>query len=128
MKKLYLIFVFCGFYLTNINAYDFMYGSLYYNITSSTNMTVEVTYGKEKYNGSTYTIPEWVSYGEHRYYVTGIGSSAFSGNTWLSTILFDDNTRVKSIGNNCFSGCNGLQRITILLQASGTMLSRAALI
>ncbi|MCR5139213.1 MAG: leucine-rich repeat domain-containing protein, partial [Bacteroidaceae bacterium] len=112
MKKR-VLFLICTFCAITAYGYDFMHGELYYNITSSTNRTVEVTYGKNTYTGYTYVIPEWVSYGEFKYYVTGIGSSAFSGDTWLETIEFDDNTRVQSIGNNAFSGCNGLKRITI---------------
>ena len=62
MIKKALFSLICVCWALYAQAYDFMYGDLYYNITSSTNMTVEVTYNsRDKYSGSSYVIPEWVS-------------------------------------------------------------------
>ena len=68
---------------TNAWAYDFVANGIYYNITSAEDLTVEVTYGKEKpednrndYNG-TVTIPSSVTYNAVTYNVSSIGDSAF---------------------------------------------------
>ena len=49
MKNLYLIFALSVFYTVCAQGYSFKEGSLYYNITSTRDMTVEVTYGDEQY-------------------------------------------------------------------------------
>ena len=53
------------------HSYSFASGGVYYNITSSTNMTVEVTYGSayNSYSGVV-TIPKMVSYNGVNYTVT----------------------------------------------------------
>ena len=38
------------------NAYDFEVDGIYYNIISSTNLTVGVTYGEKKYSGEIYIL------------------------------------------------------------------------
>ena len=57
------------------NAYDFMIGSICYNITSDSELTVEVTSGGN-YNGRIY-IPSTINYNGDVYKVTSIGSAAF---------------------------------------------------
>ena len=114
MKKALLSFICAFFTLTAYGAYDFQSGGLYYTITSTTNMTVKVSYNSnDKYTGGVYVIPPYVTYKDQRYYVTAIGSYAFSGCTNLTTIIFDDNTYVKTIGDYAFSGCNAMSSITI---------------
>ena len=113
MKKRVLLSVFCALFAFTAYGYSFKSGDLYYNITSSTNMTVEVTYGKDKYVDAVYSIPIQVTNEGKTYYVTGIGSSAFSGCTALTTITFDEGTYVKTIKDHAFSGCNAMSRITI---------------
>ena len=112
MKKKSLLLVLCAFYACMSYAYNFEEGGIYYNITSSSNMTVSVTSGTEKYKGM-YTIPEYVIHEGETYYVTAIGSYAFSGCTDLSSVSFDSNSCVSSIGNSAFSGCNGIGSISI---------------
>ena len=65
------------------SAHDFKTGGIYYNITSSTDLTVAVTYRGDYdysysngYSGAV-TIPETVTYNNNTYSVTSIGSSAF---------------------------------------------------
>ena len=111
LKKLLCIFV-TAFYAVSAYSY-FQYGDMFFNITSSTNMTVEVTKGNVKYENAVYDIPNQVVYKGEYYYVTRIGNNAFSGCTALTTINFDKNTYVTSIGNYAFSGCNALNRISI---------------
>ena len=45
------------------------------------------------------------------YGVTGIGSNAFNGCTWLIGVTIPDS--VTSIGNNAFYGCTGLENVII---------------
>nr|MCR4614360.1 leucine-rich repeat domain-containing protein [Bacteroidaceae bacterium] len=94
-------------------AYNFDEGGIYYNITSSTNMTVEVTYGKNygDYKDVSVIIPDKVTHNGKTYYVTRIGNNAFSGCTSIATVTFND--YITSVGSSAFSGCNSLNRITI---------------
>lgn len=80
----------------SIQAYDFQVDGIYYNITSLSNLTVEVTYGSfRKYNNSQFfydgyyyerwlnnyvgsiSIPEKVVFSGNTYTVTSIGNNAF---------------------------------------------------
>jgi hypothetical protein len=113
IKKALLLF-FCAFFAFAAYGYNFQSGGLYYTITSSTNMTVKVSYNSsDKYTDATYAIPNQVTYNGKTYYVTAIGSYAFSGCTALTTITFDERTYVKTIEDYAFSGCNAMSRITI---------------
>ena len=62
------------------SAHDFEVGGIYYNITSSTDLTVAVTfrggYYSDYYNeySGQVSIPETVAYNEKTYRVTSIGS------------------------------------------------------
>ena len=65
-------------------AHDFVVDGIYYNITSESNKTVEVTYegnnyiATSKYHGRSLVIPETVTYNDVTYTVTAIGSNAFN--------------------------------------------------
>ena len=69
----------------SVSAHDFEADGIYYNITSLTPMTVEVTYRGNKYNSyseeysGAVNIPESVTYNGKTYNVTSIWSSAFEG-------------------------------------------------
>lgn len=94
-------------------AYDFVYGGIYYNITSSTNMTAEVTYKSKTDNSysGTITIPEKVTSDGKTYYVTAIGESAFIGCTGLKKVNYSQ--RITTINNYAFQGCNGITSFVI---------------
>ena len=67
------------------SAHDFEVDGIYYNITSSTDSTVSVTFRgnyyssySNEYTGSV-VIPQTVTYSGKTYSVTSIGESAFEG-------------------------------------------------
>ena len=116
MKAKLLSLLVALFANTVLWAYDFKYGDLYYNITSGSDKTVEVTYqdgfDSNNYTGLTsITIPSSVTYYGTTYSVTSIGNSAFSGCTSLTSITIPNS--VTSIGSSAFFGCTGLTSITI---------------
>ena len=114
----YLIFVtlllLC---FANANAHDFEVDGIYYNITSSSNKTVEVTYRgtsfdqySNEYTGSV-VIPSSVTYNGTTYSVTTIGSEAFYSCSGLTSVTIPNS--VTSIGWSAFDGCSGLTSVTI---------------
>jgi len=124
MKKLLLIFLVIICTNNYISAYSFSAvcstgQTLYYNILSSTNKTVEVTnqtgYNGSGTSGSTYTIypngnlsiPNSVA----NYSVTSIGAYAFNGCNGLTSITIP--TSITSIGNYAFNGCSGLDTLNL---------------
>ena len=98
-------------------AYDFKVNGIYYDITSSLNLKVEVTYEYyckpsfySPYAGEV-VIPETVEYNDKTYSVTSIGRSAFRGRSGLTSITIPNS--ITRIGNYAFEGCSGLTSITI---------------
>ena len=126
MRAALLLILLAGTALT-ATAYDFEAGGIYYNITSSTNMTAAVTYYNK--NNNTYsgavTIPTSVTSNGKTYYVTAIGDYAFVGCSGMSSITINA-SRLTSIGNYAFQGCNGLTAFNVrpvqLLKALLSML------
>ncbi len=83
-------------------AYDFIEGGIYYNITSSSDLTVEVTY--ETYGKATFgytgdfVVPETVEHGGVTYTVTAIGESGFEYATISSISLPETITQISHYG------------------------------
>ena len=92
------------------NAFDFEEGGICYNITSETDLTVEVTCKYNNYEGDV-SIPSAVAYNGQTYSVTSIGYNAFSYSKNLTSVTIPDG--VTSIGSSAFYGCTGLTSITI---------------
>lgn len=94
-----------------IYAYDFEADGIYYNITSQSNLTVEVTYSSnEKYMGRV-EIPEYVNYNDIKYIVTCIGNNAFGNCKELNEVTIPNT--VISIGFQAFMSCSSLESIII---------------
>lgn len=115
----------------SIHAYDFKVGGIYYNITSVSGMTVEVTYERIWDNSSygypyrcTYTgdieIPESVCFDGKEYSVTGIGAYAFCTSPSSSLEGYMSNLKsiklpssVTTIGQCAFYMCDALSSLII---------------
>ena len=78
-----------------VSAYNFEVDGICYNITSETDLTVEVTdRNTNSYKGMV-VIPEGVTYNGKTYSVTSIGSSAFRDCRGLTSVTFGNSvTRI----------------------------------
>ncbi|MBR4029014.1 MAG: leucine-rich repeat domain-containing protein [Alistipes sp.] len=116
VKRLYLVLFFSVSIITSW-AHDFEVNGVYYDITSSTDLTVAVTYKGSSYSSYSdeysraVTIPSTVTYNGKTYSVTSIGYYAFRGCSSLTSITIPES--VTSIGDWAFSGCSSLASITI---------------
>ena len=108
LRKLMLIVVL----LTSLHAfaYDFEVGGIYYNITSETDLTVEVTSGSKNYSGSI-EIPNIVTNEDITYNVTTISSRAFKNCVSLTSVTIPNS--ITTVGGSAFLGCSGLTSIII---------------
>ena len=103
------------------SAYTFQSGDIYYNVTSSSGKTVEVTYMDDSYYSlhayeGSITIPSSVYYSGSYYTVTRIGDRAFYNADGLTSLTIPNT--VLSIGELAFCWqedhyCNRLTSITI---------------
>ena len=97
-------------------AHDFEVDGIYYNITSASDFTVEVTYKDNDKFSSAYegsiVIPSSVSYNNHTLKVTSIGDYAFAWSYDSLTSIEIPNS-VTSIGDYALSCCYSLTSIEI---------------
>lgn len=105
---------------TNIyeSDYDFEKDGLYYTITSSSPLTVKLTYRDTGYNcySGNVTIPSTVTIAGSYYYnltynVTEIGDNTFRDCTDLTQVTIPSSVTV--INSNAFRGCTNLSSVTI---------------
>ena len=115
MKK-HLLFILAALLPLVTNAHDFEVRGIYYNITSESDKTAEVTYKGDSYYSKEYsgsiTIPATIGHNGVGYSVTSIGEYAFYGCTSLTAINITEG--VTSIGRNAFCDCSSLAAINIL--------------
>lgn len=97
-------------YVITANAYDFEVDGIYYNILSSSDLTVEVTSGNNRYSGEI-IIPSKILYKSKLLTVTGIEDYVFDNCTSLNGIIIGDS--ITSIKRYAFYGCTGLTSVTI---------------
>ena len=99
------------------SAEDFEVDGICYNITSETDLTVEVTYKGNDYDSysneysSSITLPATVTYNGVTYSVTSIRDFAFYDCSSLTAITIPEG--VTSIGYAAFYDCSSLTAITI---------------
>ena len=101
------------------SAHDFEVNGIYYQITSSSNLTVAVTYKgdnwnnyseKDKYIGNI-SIPQYVTYDNVTYQVTSVADYAFYYCTKLTHIILPEG--IADIGYMSFYRCDSLTSIII---------------
>ena len=92
------------------NAYDFYVDGIYYNILSTTDLTVEVTYGDKNYSGNI-IIPSTFNYNSKTLTVTKIGENAFLNCDSVTNVKIPNS--VTTIEYESFSRCTSLSSIII---------------
>lgn len=98
-----------------VHAYDFADRSrgvtLYYNILSQAERTVELTHGglENAYEERSYTIPRSVRHKGKRYRVVGVGKRAFARCNQLTSITFSNH--ITRIDSAAFIGCVSLWKV-----------------
>ena len=91
-------------------AYDIEVDGIYYNITSVTDLTVEVTKGDNEYSGDI-VIPSTITYKSKTLTVTSIQGWAFNDSFDLTSIVIPNS--VTSIGEFAFYKCSNLTSVVI---------------
>ena len=106
--------VFAITHVLSVQAYDFQYNGLFYNIISETERTVALAPPPDSklYSGY-FVIPESVTQNVTgiTYKVIAIGDNAFCDCSGLTSVMIPES--VTTIGDDAFYGCYGLISITI---------------
>ena len=106
--------VFAITHVLSVQAYDFQYNGLFYNIISETERTVALAPPPDSklYSGY-FVIPESVTQNVTgiTYKVIAIGDNAFCDCSGLTSVMIPES--VTTIGDDAFGGCRGLTSITI---------------
>lgn len=110
-KAFSLVFLSFIFWTTKVNAYDYAYNGLYFNIDLITSTASLTSNGSGSYSGNI-TIPEkFVGPKEIEYVVTSIGENAFYNCRSLNSVSIPNT--VTAIGKNAFYGCNSISKIAL---------------
>ena len=96
--------------MVKMAVFAFEVDGIAYQITSNSELTVEVISKRKGYGGEV-KIPESVNYNGKTYSVTSIGGSAFKSCNRIETVTIGNN--VTSIGNNAFKDCWYMTSVTI---------------
>ena len=110
MKQLYIILILLSVSILGF-AQAFEVNGVYYQVTSTSNNTVEVSVHPNKYQEPFYVIPEKIKYNDKEYSVTGIGHQSFVDCDKLTYIVLPNSLTV--IGDAAFSSCSSLTKIII---------------
>lgn len=117
-QKLQKLLIAIAGLLVSVNAfaYDFKRDGIYYNITSETDRTVEVTYRYYDYDydndfSGNLIIPAKVIYNGKTYTVTSIGSHAYDDCAGLTSVTIPNS--VTSIEKSAFYNCDYLTSIKV---------------
>ena len=108
MRKLFSLFV-ALLAITNLHAYNFKSGDLFYTITSDSTVEVASPNNQNYLTISSLTIPDAVEHNGTLYYITRIGEAAFYNCTSLQSITIPEN--IASVGKNAFSWCTSLTHV-----------------
>ncbi len=103
IMKNYILTILCLAMAVNSHASDFVENGLYYNITSLSDLTVELAQPDNGHYSGDIIIPETVEYMSRTFSVTGINSDALSECN-IGTLSFKDN--IKSIGELSIGSVN----------------------
>ena len=100
----------------NLMAFDFQEvnedgQTIYYNITSASLQTVDVTYNSDDLYVGVIVIPQIVGHEGTVYSVTGISDSAFENCDGLTSVVIPES--VTRVGNYAFRNCAGLTSISV---------------
>ena len=88
--------------LSSVSISAFEVDGINYDVTSFSDLTVEVSFKSPKYSGEV-VIPESVKYEGETYSVTSIGNDAFANCSGLTSVTIPNS--VTSIGYYAFYGC-----------------------
>ena len=95
---------------TQVLAYDFKSGELYYTIVSQRDKTVEVAYGKTTYSNRV-VVPAGVKYQNKLWEVIGLGTDAFYGSNKLTELVLPEG--MKYIAGGALDYCSSLTKLTL---------------
>ena len=101
-----IIFMALLFCVLSLNAHAGTYGDFTF---TQDNSSKEIKLTEYSGSGSVITIPSFIN----GYPVTSTGQGIFANNKEVETVLFEDNSQMKSFGYGTFDGCSNLKNIEL---------------
>lgn len=109
MKHKVYLFLFCLFLFTNdFYAEPFYVDSLWYDFSAMGPNIVEVA-DNRSYTKSSVDIPKYITYNGTTYEVKRVGSYAFYGNEYITSVRLSDG--IEQIGSDAFCNCKNITKI-----------------